>query len=76
MYKKISVKRNSNADQKNSGNFYIVTITQFGEPTRHNVHTDQHGEGLWIDGQQVEGTAQFRVGQNAAAAIRRYFARD
>ncbi len=71
MENKISVKQDINSNQENG---YIVTITNglTGEIRKHTVNTDPHGDGLWIDGKQIEGTCQFMfVNSNS---YRRYFA--
>jgi hypothetical protein len=68
MSTKISVKSARDIDGANA---YYVTVD--GETVA--VHTNQRGYGLWIDGKQVEGTSQFSVGKNAAAAYRRYFSK-
>jgi hypothetical protein len=72
METKISVKKS-----QYSNDVYNVTVTTklYGEPETKtfSVETNGNGEGLWIDGRQVEGTSQFSGGKNPAAAIRRYF---
>jgi hypothetical protein len=69
---KVSVKQANDVDATNA---YTVTVTEYGETQTMTVHTNSHGNGLWINGQQTLGTTQFRAGKNAAAAIRRYFAK-
>ncbi len=68
--KTVSVKQANDVDATNA---YTVTITEFGIVDTLNVHTGPTGKGLWINGQQVEGNAQFAAGKRPAAAIRRYF---
>jgi hypothetical protein len=65
---KISIKQANDIDQKNA---YRVTID--GE--KCVVYTDVHGHGLWIDGDQVEGTGQFSLSGIAdkPGKLRRYF---
>jgi len=69
---KVSIKRANDVDATNA---YTVTIQQWGMTDVQNVHTGPNGRGLWVNGQQVEGNAQFRAGKNPAAAIRRYFSK-
>lgn len=66
----ISVKQARDVDACNA---YLVTITDEMGVTKQTVHTNDHGEGLWIDGKQILGAAQFRAGRDPAHAIRRYF---
>lgn len=70
--KKISVKVARKIDRPYA---YLVTVRDdFGVDTV-TVYTDANGEGLWIDGGQVEGAAQFslRGKKDPRRAIRRYF---
>jgi hypothetical protein len=56
-------------------NAYQVTTTDpvTGEVEVMDVHTNQGGDGLWINGQQIEGTCQFAfVGPHS---YRSYFQR-
>jgi len=70
---RVSVKQARDVDAANA---YLVTITdELGNVTKQTVHTNDHGEGLWIDGQQVLGTSQFSAGSCPARAIRRHFER-
>ena len=71
MNTKVSVKAANDIDHTNA---YYVTVTDLTGTRKHTVWTGPKGNGLWIDGKQVEGNAQFSAGKNAAAAIRRYFA--
>ena len=55
-----------------------VTITDeyLNESVTHDVHTNEGGTGLWIDGKQVTGTSQFGVpasDSGARSAIVRFF---
>jgi hypothetical protein len=61
----VSVKIARDVDQTNA-----YTVTKDGN--QHTVWTGPNGTGLWIDGKQVEGTADFSAGRNPAQAIRRY----
>lgn len=72
MKPQISVKAARDIDATNA---YYVTITQFGESKTVTAHTNPQGGGLWIDGEQVEGTSQFHARRNPASAMRRYFER-
>ena len=63
-----------------------IKITPAGDIDRTNAHyvtvdgelfiigTDRDGNGLWVDGKQVMGTAQFTLNgvKNVAAKLRRY----
>lgn len=71
MSKKISVREAYNIDAENA---YRVTAAE----KTVVVHTNESGNGLWIDGQQVEGTSQFslRGVSDKPAKIRRYFSND
>ena len=55
-----------------------VLDTWLGERQEHDCHTNSAGDGLWVDGQQVDGTCQFSVRTVAAwrAALRRWFKED
>lgn len=64
--KNVSVKQAIDIDATNA--FYV---TVDGETV--TAHTDPHGNGLWIEGKQVEGKSQFSAGRNPASAMRRYF---
>jgi len=50
-------------------NAYTVTVDSQHVGT---AHTDSYGNGLWLNGKQVEGTSQFDAGKNPREAIRRY----
>ena len=65
MATKISLKRDIHIDAANA---YTATVD--GETL--TLSTNDNGKGLWIDGQQVEGTSQFSAGKDVAAAYRRY----
>ena len=42
----------------------------------HHIHTNNEGQGLWIDGKQVTGTCQFSAPKSDSgirSAIRRWF---
>ena len=74
MNKRISVKQNSS----DFTNAYTVTETvDYGagvvETNVFTVHTGPTGNGLWINGVQVEGNSQFSAGARPGEAIRRYF---
>lgn len=70
----ISVRQARDIDADNA--YYVTVTTDFdARPHTYTVHTNRHGQGLWIDGRQIEGTSQFSIGRNAAAAYRRYFAK-
>jgi hypothetical protein len=70
---RVSVKQARDVDAPNA---YLVTITdEMGLVTNQTVHTNAHGEGLWANGKQILGTAQFSVGRDPARAIRRHFER-
>lgn len=68
MPKKVSIHEARDIDAKNA---YRVTTDE----TTIVVHTNESGNGLWIDGQQVEGTLQFSLRgiSDKASKIRRYF---
>lgn len=70
METRISVKQDIHSNQENG---YIVTVDNpyTGEKKTLHVNTDQHGNGLWIDGKQTEGTTQFRF--RNSNSYRRYF---
>ena len=71
---KISVKSDGTADATNA--FVVTTDNEiFGRKTWH-VHTNREGDGLWINGHQTLGTAQFTLAgvKDKAGKIRRYFA--
>jgi len=67
-----------------------IKITPAGDIDRENAHyvtvdgkrfalgTDRDGNGLWVDGKQVLGTAQFTLNgvKNQAAKLRRYAANN
>ena len=65
---KISVKTTKVIDHTNAA---IVTVD--GE--KYTVWTNETGRGLWVNGKQEAGTAEFSAGKNAAAAYRRYFSK-
>lgn len=69
--KQVSVKQAGDVDHTNA---YTVTVTEYGLTDQHIAWTGSDGQGLWVDGQQVAGRAQFRAGSNPSAAMRRYFA--
>ena len=59
----------TSADIRNTANHYRVTTAN----RSMLVYTNANGNGLWVNGQQVEGTCDFSAGKNPAAKIRRYF---
>jgi hypothetical protein len=63
--KNVSLKQARDVDHTNA-----YTVQMDGET--HTVWTNARGEGLWVDGHQVAGTAEFSAGRDPAAAIRRY----
>ena len=67
---KITVKKDRGYDNK-----WNVTIDDGFEAVTKTVNTNENGNGLWVDGTQVEGTAQFSVNgiKNSSAKIRNYF---
>lgn len=67
---KVSVKQAPHIDHTNA---YTVTEDNYGVVKEWIVWTGTDGKGLWLNGKQVEGRAQFDAGNNASAAIRRYF---
>lgn len=70
--KTVSVRQANDVDATNA---YTVTVKDdvLDETVTHTVWTGHGGKGLWIDGQQVEGLAQFNAGKDPDQAIRRYF---
>ena len=71
----VSVNKIGHIDHTNA---YSVTVTDITGIQSYTVWTNRDGKGLWIDGQQVEGTAQFSAGNtpaSASSAIRRYFSK-
>ena len=66
----VRVKQDIHIDAPNA---YTVTYNIGEETTTETVHTDQHGNGLWIDGKQITGTMQFYGGKNVREAIRRWY---
>jgi hypothetical protein len=71
---RVSVTKASDIDAPNA---YYVECTDWldGEETTYTVHTNAQGDGLWVNGRQREGIAQFSLRniRNKAAKIRRYF---
>lgn len=72
MSNQVSVRKANDIDHTNA--HYVIVVDMAGTQY-HTVWTGPKGNGLWIDGRQVEGNAQFNAGKNAAAAIRRYFSK-
>jgi hypothetical protein len=70
MTTKISVKQTKNVDFTNA---YTVKIETDYELETIEVHTNEAGEGLWINGNQTLGTCQFSAGTNPRENIRNYF---
>lgn len=71
MSKKISIREAHDIDAENA--YRVATDEKIVV-----VHTNEKGNGLWVDGRQVEGTSQFslRGVSDKAAKIRRYFSND
>jgi hypothetical protein len=54
---KVSMKADNNSG---ADNCYIVTITPpYGNMVTVTAWTNEQGNGLWINGKQIEGTSQF-----------------
>ena len=70
MRTKISVKVARTVDRTNAHE--VTIIDRMGETTIKTAWTNKGGEGLWVDGDQVMGTSQFRF--DGTASIRAYFA--
>ena len=72
MANKVSVKVAIDIDACNA--HYVIYINEYGETKEVTVATNRNGEGLWIDGRQIEGTGQFDLNvKDQAAKLRRYF---
>lgn len=72
MKTQISIKRARDIDAPNAR--YVTLLRQTAEDSETiTVHTDAQGHGLWVDGVQIAGLSQFRVGRDPSAAYRRYF---
>lgn len=71
MNARVSVSKAKDVDAPNA---YRVVVTDSGEVLEDvTVNTNNQDEGLWIDGQQIEGTSQFEfVGSHS---YRSYFQR-
>jgi hypothetical protein len=54
-------------------NAYHVTVSGPAGTHKYTAHTGPKGKGLWIDGEQVEGNAQFSAGKNPRETMRRWF---
>jgi len=72
---KLKFRKNIHIDATNA--YDVTFLTGFKYPysgeENFTVHTDPHGNGLWVNGKQAEGTCQFRGGKNVREAMRRYF---
>lgn len=69
----VNVKQTKKVDAENA---YVVQVTEddSNEPKVYDIHTNEKGRGLWIDGRQIEGTGQFNLNvKDKAAKLRRYF---
>jgi len=74
MYSMISVKQIGKETNSFGPQFEVTTVNSFtGYVAIHEVYTNSHGNGLWIDGNQTLGTCQFSAGNNPREAIRNYF---
>ena len=73
MATKVSVKRANDVDATNA--YTVETDNDILGKRTWNVHTNREGDGLWINGKQTLGTAQFTVAglKNPAGKIRQYF---
>ena len=72
MNTRVSVRKLEQVDVPGTANWCHVTINENGSTT-HICWTDENGNGLWIDGNQIAGILAFSVGGNAEAAYRKYF---